>query len=95
MRLNPTPLIALTLLTLMLGACVQRGQVPLAAASNLDADDDKICREQGPLGSVEFANCLKNRDTQRSNAIGRADRAQRNLGEYMLNNSDSTGYMRR
>lgn len=93
MRLKSAPLLALTLVTLALGACAPRGQVPLSA--NLEGDDDKYCRENGgPAGSADYANCLKNRDVQRSNAITRADRAQRNLGQYMLNNTDAPGYVR-
>jgi hypothetical protein len=30
--------------------------------------------------------CRKNRDAQRGNALVRADKKQRDLGEYMLNN---------
>jgi hypothetical protein len=30
--------------------------------------------------------CRRDRDVQRSNAIVRADKKQRDLGEYMLNN---------
>ena len=30
--------------------------------------------------------CRKDRDAQRGNAIDRADKKQRDLGEYMLNN---------
>jgi hypothetical protein len=32
--------------------------------------------------------CRKDRDVIRNNAAARADRAQRNLSEYMLNNPD-------
>ena len=48
-----------------------------------------ICKANGAaVGSPEYSSCRKDRDVQRSNAIQRADRAQRNLGEYMLNNPD-------
>ena len=37
-------------------------------------------------GSPEYVACRKDRDVQRSRGEARADRAQHNLGEYMLNN---------
>jgi hypothetical protein len=84
MRLTSTSLIALTLAATLLSACARRTDVPI---SNLGDDDDAICRANGVVaGSTEYAACRKDRDVQRSNAINRADRAQRNLGEYMLNN---------
>ena len=84
MRPTPTHLIALTLAALALAACARRSDIPV---SNLGDDDDKICRANNVApGSADYAACLKNRDVQRGNAIARADRAQRNLGEYMLNN---------
>jgi hypothetical protein len=85
MRLISTTLIALTL-ALALGACAQRSQVPV---SNLGEDDDAICRANGVVvGSSDYVACRKDRDVIRSNAAARADRAQRNLSEYMLNNPD-------
>ncbi|SFM14515.1 hypothetical protein SAMN03159423_5646 [Bradyrhizobium sp. NFR13] len=84
MRLTSTSLIALTLAATLLSACARRTDVPI---SSLGDDDDAICRANGvAVGSTEYAACRKDRDVQRSNAINRADRAQRNLGEYMLNN---------
>ena len=84
MRPNPTHLIALTLAALALASCARRSDVPV---SSLGEDDDAICRANGVVvGSADYAACRKNRDVQRSNSIQRADRAQRNLGEYMLNN---------
>jgi hypothetical protein len=84
MRLTSAPLIALTLLALALASCARRTDVPM---SDLGDDDDAICRANGvTVGSPQYSACRKDRDVQRSNAINRADRAQRNLGEYMLNN---------
>ena len=84
MRPTPTHLIALTLAALALASCARRSDVPI---SNLGDDDDAICRANGVVvGSADYAACRKNRDVQRSNSIQRADRQQRNLGEYMLNN---------
>jgi hypothetical protein len=84
MRLTSIPLIALTLAALALASCARRSDIP---ASSLGEDDDAICRANGvAVGSADYAACRKNRDVQRGNAIARADRAQRNLGEYMLNN---------
>jgi hypothetical protein len=39
-------------------------------------------------GSSEYISCRKDRDRQRSQAEARADRRQRDLGEYMLNHPD-------
>ena len=84
MRPTPTHLIALTLAALALSSCARRSDVPI---SSLGDDDDAICRANNvAVGSAEYAACRKNRDVQRGNSIARADRAQRNLGEYMLNN---------
>jgi hypothetical protein len=50
-------------------------------------DDDAICRANNvAAGSPEYVACRKDRDAVRSNAVARADRRQRDLGEYMLNN---------
>jgi hypothetical protein len=76
-------LTALTLAAMALGGCAQRGQTPV---SSLGEDDDAICRGSGvKVGSAEYVACRKDRDAVRSNAIARSDRAQRDLGEYMLN----------
>ena len=84
MRPTRTHLIVLTLAALALASCARRSDVPV---SSLGEDDDAICRANGVVvGSADYAACRKNRDVQRSNSIQRADRAQRNLGEYMLNN---------
>ncbi len=84
MRLTATSLIVLTLAATLLGACARRTDVPM---SSLGDDDDAICRANGvAVGSPQYSACRKDRDVQRSNAIARADRKQRDLGEYMLNN---------
>jgi hypothetical protein len=84
MRLAPTSLIALTLAATLLGACARRSDVPI---SSMGDDDDAVCRANGvAVGSPQYSACRKDRDVQRSNAITRADRKQRDLGEYMLNN---------
>jgi hypothetical protein len=86
MRLTTSTLIALTLAALALGACVERSQIPV---SSLGEDDDAICRANGvAVGSPAYVACRKDRDVIRSNATAHADRAQRDLGEYMLNNPD-------
>lgn len=67
-----------------LPACARRSDVPQASVGG---DDDAFCRANNVVvGSSEYAACRKDRDVQRGNATARADRAQRNLGEYMLNN---------
>jgi DICT domain-containing protein len=84
MSFRPTLLIALSLLAL--SACAQRSQIPV---SSLGDDDDAICRANNvAVGSPEYVACRKDRDVIRSNAAARADRRQRDLGEYMLNHPD-------
>ena len=57
--------------------------------SSLGDDDDAFCRANNvKAGSPEYIACRKDRDVQRSNANARADRRQRDLGEYMLNHPD-------
>ena len=76
--------IALLLAAPLLTGCLERGQPTMADTS---ADDDAFCRANNvAAGSAEYVACRKNRDVQRVNANTRADRRQRDLGEYMLNN---------
>ena len=78
------PFIALLLAAHLLGGCLERGQPTMADTSG---DDDAFCRANNvAAGSPEYVACRKDRDVQRNNANARADRRQRNLGEYMLNN---------
>lgn len=74
------------LMALSLGSCAHRGEAPLNPA--LKEDDDTFCRAGGKVapGSPEYVACVRDRDAQRANEIARADRKQRDLGEYMLNN---------
>jgi hypothetical protein len=75
----------LILLALALSACARRGETPLT--STLAEDDDTFCRANNvAAGSPEYVACRRDRDAQRANAAARADKQQRNLGEYMLNN---------
>ena len=72
-----------TLLAVVLSACAARHQTPVAAVND---DDDAVCRANNVAqGSPEYVACRKDRDVQRNAAIARADRRQRDLGEYMLN----------
>ena len=76
--------LALLLIAPLLAGCLERGQPTMTDTSG---DDDAFCRANNvAVGSPEYVNCRKNRDVQRANANARTDRAQRNLGEYMLNN---------
>jgi hypothetical protein len=86
MRHNSAPLLlALSLVALTLSACVQRNQAPVL--SGLNEDDDTFCRANNvAAGSPEYVACRRDRDVQRGNVIARADKKQRDLGEYMLNN---------
>ena len=77
-------LIPLLLTAPLLAGCLERGQPTMVDSSG---DDDAFCRANNvAVGSNDYVNCRKNRDVQRGNANARADRAQRNLAEQMLNN---------
>ena len=80
------PHIALFLLAPLLAGCLERGQPTMADTSG---DDDAFCRTNNvAVGSPQYVACRKDRDTQRNNASARADRRQRDLGEYMLTHPD-------
>ena len=85
MRRNSAQLlIALILLAPLLAGCLERGKPTIVDSSG---DDDAICRANNvAAGSSEYVACRKDRDVLRNNANARADRRQRDLGEYMLNN---------
>ena len=76
-------LVAFLLLAPLLAGCLERGQPVMVDSSG---DDDAFCRAGAAAGSPEYVACRKDRDVQRNNANSRADKRQRNLGEYMLNN---------
>jgi hypothetical protein len=77
-------LIALLLALPLLAGCLERGQPTMVDAS---ADDDGFCRANNVAqGSPEYVACRKDRDIARGRAETKADRRQRDLGEYMLNN---------
>jgi hypothetical protein len=76
--------IALLLTAPLLAGCLERGQPPMVNASG--DDDDAFCRANNVKpGSPEYVACRKDRDVQRTNAENRADRRQRDVGEFMLN----------
>jgi hypothetical protein len=78
-----TRLVAIALAALTLTACASRNEIPI---SSLTEDDDAICRANNvAAGSSDYVACRKNRDVQRGNAAAKADRAQRNLSETMIN----------
>jgi hypothetical protein len=84
-RQSASPLVALLLIAPLLAGCLERGQ-PTLVSSGSD-DDDAFCRANNvKAGSSEYIACRKDRDAQRAAAENRADRRQRDLGEYMLNN---------
>ncbi len=79
-------LLAAVLLAIILSACSARYQTPVAMGGD---DDDAVCQSRGyAAGSPEYVACRKDRDVQRSSATTRADRRQRDLGDYMLNHPD-------
>jgi hypothetical protein len=80
--------VALVLAALALSGCAQRNQMPSYASSTLNEDDDTFCQAGGKVasGSPQYVACRRDRDALRGNAIDRADKKQRDLGEYMLNN---------
>jgi hypothetical protein len=77
--------IALLLIAPLLVGCLERGQPTMVDATG---DDDAYCRANNTVapGAPAYVACRKDRDVQRQRAEVKADRAQRNLGEYMLNN---------
>ena len=80
--------LALLFIAPLLSACLERGQPVMP--ETLAQDDDTFCRAGGTVapGSSEYIACRKDRDVQRSRVEARADRRQRDLGEYMLNHPD-------
>jgi len=83
----PTHLIALAVIGLSLSACASHNPPPVTA-QGVD-DDDAYCRANNvQAGSPEYIACRKDRDVQRNAAQAKADRRQRDLGEYMLNHPD-------
>jgi hypothetical protein len=87
MRFRLTQFIVLILAALVLSACARRGEVPV---STLTEDDDAICRANNVApGSPEYVACRRDRDALRNNAAARADRKQRDLGDYMLNHPEN------
>ena len=84
--MNSKPFLAIAFAGLILSACSARYQTPVAVGGD---DDDAVCQGRGyAQGSPEYVACRKDRDVQRSAAITRSDRRQRDLGEYMLNHPD-------
>ena len=80
------PHIALLLVAPLLAGCLERGQPTVVESSG---DDDAFCRANNvAAGSPQYVACRKDRDVQRNNANARADRRQRDLGEYMLNHPE-------
>jgi len=88
MRINAARFgLALLLVAPLLAGCLERGQPTLVNADG--DDDDAFCRANNvKAGSPEYVACRKDRDVQRNNANARADRRQRDVGEYMLNHPD-------
>jgi len=78
--------LAFLLVAPLLAGCLERGQPTMVDTS---ADDDAYCRTNNvKAGSPEYVACRKDRDVGRAAFDARADRRQRDLGEYMLNHPD-------
>ncbi len=83
------PLIALACLALTVSACASRSEAPAPASVASAEDDDAYCRQNNvKVGSPDYIYCRRERDAQHNLAIARADRRQRDLGEYMMNHPD-------
>ena len=81
------PCIVLLFIAPLLAGCLERGRPTIVDSSG--GDDDAICRANNvAVGSSEYVACRRDRDVLRNNATARADRRQRDLGEYMLNHPD-------
>ena len=79
--------LALAFVALPLAACASRNEVP--AYEHLSSeDDDAYCQQGGrvKIGTPDYVYCRKERDAARNAAVARADRKQRDLAEYMMNN---------
>jgi hypothetical protein len=80
-------LIPLLLVAPLLAGCLEQGRPTVS--NTLAEDDDTFCRANNvPVGSPAYIACRKDRDVQRNNADARADRRQRDLGEYMVNHPE-------
>ena len=81
-------LVISVLVAVSLGGCAARHETRVTAVGN--DDDDSYCRANNTLapGSPDYVACRKDRDVQRQRAEARADRRQRDLGEYMMNHPD-------
>ena len=88
MRQTSARLALVLMAVLSLAACASRNQGPAVAVGN--DDDDAVCQAGGKVvpGSPDYVACRKDRDVQRQRAEARADRRQRDLGEYMMNHPD-------
>ncbi|WP_407158119.1 hypothetical protein [Bradyrhizobium sp. STM 3557] len=73
---------------LSLAGCAARNTGTVTAVGN--DDDDSYCRANNTVaaGSPEYVACRRDRDVQRQRAEAKADRRQRDLGEYMMNHPD-------
>lgn len=88
MRRKPAHLALVLLALLSLTACASRYQGAAVASGN--DDDDSFCRANNTVapGSPQYVACRRDRDVMRQQAETRADRKQRDLGEYMMNHPD-------
>ncbi|MGJ4931850.1 hypothetical protein ACQR1I_32485 [Bradyrhizobium sp. HKCCYLS2038] len=88
MRQTSARLALVLMAALSLASCAARNDAAAIARGN--DDDDAVCQAGGKVapGSPDYVACRKDRDVQRQRAEARADRRQRDLGEFMLNHPD-------
>jgi len=71
------------LFALSLAGCMQTASEQVATTA---ADDEAFCQKNaGPVGSGNYAACMKDRDIAAGNRQARMDRTHRRVSEDMLN----------
>ena len=82
MRVTTQRLLLTIAVGLSLAGCLQTSRETATAPA---ADDDAVCRGNGPVGSNGYAACMKDRDVAREQSQARMDRSHRRVSEDMLN----------
>jgi hypothetical protein len=83
MRTTTSRFLLTALVAFSLAGCMQTASEQVAATV---ADDEAYCQKNaGPVGSGNYAACMKDRDVAAGNRQARMDRAHRRVSEDMLN----------